>query len=820
MISLRDVSQCTLPFSCADRKARVRRPLIILIGLIVAELALLSSPSSAAGQTKNARLTPKPNPTLTHELSSLSIPRLQTAPKLADFAGMEPASPLARQMLKVGHFTQKEPHDGEPVSEPTEAYLGYTEKNFYAVFLAFDKEPKKIRARMLRRELIDDDDQCGLWLDTFHDHRHAYMFYSNPYGIQQDGLMAENQGFDNSFDTVWHTYTKITGSGYMVIFEIPFKSLRFREQATNDWGFILIRVIPRNSEHSYFPRNTNKIQGMLTQEGTLQGFREISPGRNMQFIPYTSVGAFRALDERDPAGDRFTGKHVDPKAGLDSKIVIKDSMVLDTTINPDFGQIESDEPQVTVNQRFEVFFPEKRPFFQENSNYFQTPLNLVFTRRVVNPLYGARLTGKVGPWAIGTFLANDRAPGETVLPGDPLNGNSAYFGVLRVNREVGKGNSIGFIYTDRELHTGGSSFCTLIECAVGHNRVGGFDTEIRLNQNWQMNAQAVTSETKFNDGSHESGPAYNLFLERSSSAVEFNTQYQDISPGFTTETGFVPRTDYRQTSNFFSYTWRPQGSFLTAHGPRAQAQMLWDHNGTRLDYLYNQNYEWNFQSKSFADIFVAVEHERLRPIDFPTLTTNRDYAHIQGGVAAGTQYFKWLNLNMEMDWGTATNFVPAVGPPVLAYQNTATVKATVRPAKGLTVENTYLMVRLLDQNTGLNIFNNHIMRSKWNYQFTREFSLRLIGQYTATIANPALTSLQNTKGFNGDVLFTYMINPGTAIYAGYNSDLQNIDPSLLRLCSGGPCAPGESFDGLLRTRNSFINDGRQIFVKISYLFRY
>jgi len=821
-MSLRDVSPCTPPSyrrPSADWKPLLRKPAIIL-QFIVAALALFSASSSAAGQTETANLTPKPNPALAHELSSLTIPRLQASPKLADFAGMEPATPLARQMLKVGHFTQKEPHDGTPVSEPTEAYLGYTDKNFYAVFLAFDREPHKIRARMLRRELIDDDDQVGLWLDTFHDHRHAYMFYSNAYGIQQDGLMAENQGFDNSFDTVWHTYTKMTGSGYMVIFEIPFKSLRFKPQASDDWGFILIRVIPRNSEHSYFPRITNKIQGMLTQEGTLQGFQDISPGRNMQFIPYTSVGAFRSLDERDPVAERFTGKHVEPKAGLDSKVVIKDSLVLDTTINPDFGQIESDDPQVTVNQRFEVFFPEKRPFFQENSNFFKTPLNLVFTRRVVDPLYGARLTGKVGPWAIGTFLANDRAPGKTVLPGDPLFGNNADFGVFRLNREFGKGSSLGFIYTDRELHTGPSSFCTLTECEVGHNRVGGFDTEIRINQNWQMNAQAVTSETKFNDGSHESGPAYNLYVERSSRAVEFNTLYQDISPGFTTETGFIPRTDYRRFSNFFGYTWRPEGGPLTGHGPRLFELALWDHNGTRLDYLVNPNYEWDFQRKSFFNIFGNLEHERLRPVDFSALITNRDYAHVDGGISAGTQYFKWLNLNAEMDWGTATNFVPQSGPPVLAYSNTGQLRATVRPMKSLTVENTYLMTRLLDLDTRANIFNNHIIRSKWNYQFTKEFSLRLIGQYTATISNPALTTLQNTKAFNGDVLFTYMINPGTAIYAGYNSDLQNIDPSLQRLCSGAPCATGESFDGLLRTRNSFINDGRQIFVKVSYLFRY
>jgi len=762
-----------------------------------------------------------PAPNLKAEISSLNIPRLQTAPKLGDFEGMEPASDLARKMLKIGTFIQQEPRDGAPVSQPTEAYLGYTGKNFYAVFLCFDKEPKKIRARMLRRELIDDDDQVGLWLDTFHDQRHAYFFYSNPYGIQQDGLFAENGGPDNTFDTVWHTTTKMNDRGYMVMIEIPFKSLRFRQQQQSlSWGVILIRVIPRNSEHSFFPPNSNRIQGMLTKEGTIDGLQEISPSHNIQFIPYTSVGAFRALDQRDPAGDRFTGKHVEPKAGLDSKLVIKDSLVLDATINPDFGQIESDDPQVTVNQRFEVFFPEKRPFFQENANYFQTPLQLVFTRRIVDPLYGVRLTGKEGPWAIGAMLANDRSPGRSVISTDPLSGESAYFGVLRVNRELGKNNSIGFIYTDRELHTSPNTFCSSVRCEIGFNRVGGVDAQFKINQNWQMNAQAITSETKFQDGTHESGPAYQVYAERTSRGLEFNTMYQDISAGFDSETGFINRTDFRRFSNFISRRFHPEGKILVAHSANLFQLSLWDHNGTRLNYTLNPNYEWDFPRNSAFSIFTVWEHERLRPQDFSTLAANRDYTHVVGGAEINTQYFKWINLSTEMDWGTATNFVPRNGPPVLAYQNTGFVKATVRPTKGLTVENTYLMTRLLDQNTGLNIFNNHIMRSKWNYQFTKEFSLRLIGQYNTTISNPFLTTLQTTKGFNGDVLFTYLLTPGTAIYAGYNSDLQNLDERLQRVCAGLPCEPGQGFDGLLRTRNSFINDGRQIFIKLSYLFRY
>jgi hypothetical protein len=247
---------------------------------------------------------------------------------------------------------------------------------------------------------------------------------------------------------------------------------------------------------------------------------------------------------------------------------------------------------------------------------------------------------------------------------------------------------------------------------------------------------------------------------------------------------------------------------------------MWDHNGTRLTHQFNPQYVWSFPRNSFLTLFNVWEHERLRPVDFSTLTTNRDYAHVVGGAEVGTQYFKWINLDLEMDWSTATNFVPRTGPPVLAFQNTALMRGTVRPMKGLTVENTYIMTRLLDQDTHLNIFNNHIMRSKWNYQFSKEFSLRLIDQYVTTIANPGFTTLQNTKSFNGDVLFTYMITPGTAIYAGYNSNLQNLDPSLQRICGGLACAPGQSFDGLARTRNGFINDGRQIFIKLSYLFRY
>jgi hypothetical protein len=247
--------------------------------------------------------------------------------------------------------------------------------------------------------------------------------------------------------------------------------------------------------------------------------------------------------------------------------------------------------------------------------------------------------------------------------------------------------------------------------------------QVRAAQVWKhfrlFNAQAVTSETKFSDGTHQSGPAYHAAVEHSTRAWEYNTQFDDISAGFDSETGFVNRTDIRRVGTLIARTFHPEGKLLTAHGPRLFEQSLWDHNGTRLGHLLNPVYEWNFPRFTSFSIFSVWEHEMLRPQDFSTLTANRDYPHLVGGAQINTQYYKWLTLSMEMDWGTATNFVPRIGPPVLGYQNTAFARATVRPTKGLTIENTYLMTRLLDQNTKMNIFNNYIMRSKWNYRSPR-----------------------------------------------------------------------------------------------------
>lgn len=752
--------------------------------------------------------------------TSLHIPHLEKRPAIADFLTMQPSPAFAGKMLKIDGFVQRDPKDGSPISQKTEVYLGYTDQNLYVVCVCFDSEPDKIRAHMVRREQINDDDQFGFVLDTFSDRKNGLFFYVNPFGVQQDGIWNDFQEPDYSYDMLWNSQGKVTSQGFVVWFEIPFRSLRFPRNPEQTWGIFFERDIRRNFEFSFYPHISSNTQGWLSQETHADGLKKISPGRNIQFVPYGSLRSFRGLDDRPGGVPHFVGKSFEPRAGLDSKIVLKDSLVFDATLNPDFAQVESDEPQVTVNQRFEVFFPEKRPFFLENAGYFATPINLVFTRRIADPDYGLRLTGKQGPWSIGAFFADDKSPGKSVAPADPLSGAKAYFGVLRVNHDIGKQSTIGFIYTDRELATVSDTACSDNRCIVGSNRVGGIDAKITFSPTWYATAQALVSSTDFNNGFHKGGPDFWEYVEHSTRKVEYNVLYQDTSEGFQTETGFFRRPDVRRFSQFALYRFRPEGKHLVWHGPGLFTINNWDHKGTRLEWFANANYRFQFQRQVFFGFFGNLGHERLRPSDFSALPDNRDYAHHHSGFFFQSAFFKQVSVNGEIGWGTDTNFdaplipappgPPVAGPPVLAQSSYAQIFLTVRPTGKLTIDNTYLLTRLRSLSSGPNIFNNHIIRSKWNYQFTGEFSLRFIGQYAAVLANQNLTSLQTTKNFNADLLFTYLLHPGTAVYVGYNSNLQNLDPSLSQDSNGN----------LLHVPNRFMNDGRQIFVKVSYLFRF
>lgn len=759
------------------------RPLLWLVGLAA---TLPAAVAPAAAQPSRPAAEP----------AAVQVPRLDRPPTLEQFLGSESGG-SAQQMTPITAFVQRTPSDGQAATERTEAYIGYDGDNLYLAFRAHDRSPDQVRARMVRREAIDGDDQVSVMIDTYRDRRRAFFFAVNPYGIQRDALWNEGEGFNASFDTLWHSEGRPTPNGYAVLMTLPFKSLRFSPAERQTWNIILSRQIPRVNEVSYWPRVSSRVTGFLSQAARLEGLSGISPGRNMQFIPFGSHRAFRALDARNPDLPRFVSRRGEVDGGIDAKFVLSDNLALDATLNPDFSQVESDDPQVTVNQRFEVFFPEKRPFFLENAHFFDTPIdNLVFTRRIADPQFGVRLTGKTGPYALGAFVIDDQSPGKRVAPGTHLEGSRAFFGVARVSRDILDQSSISFLFTDREL-------------ANGYNRVGGIDGRFRWARNWTLEYQAVGSATKDLDGGRRTGHALDFEIEYAGRQFFYVTEYNDRSPEFVTETGFVPRTDFRRTENSFWYRFRPEGPVLIAWGPQVFTDRLWDYDGTRLDWGVRPGVGIELKGRTFVNLNVDVARERLRPGDFATLRRPADFSRNRTRVSGSTEFLPQLGVSAVVFFGDGINFVPPEGvAPAVADELGANLTLTLRPTTALRWDATYLLRRLADRDTGRKIFENSILRSRWNWQFTRELSVRAILQYSSTRVNGALTSLDRERNFNADLLVTYLVNPWTALHVGYNSNLRNI--ALL---------PSPTGVEIVRGGDSLINDGRQVFVKVSYLLR-
>jgi hypothetical protein len=772
---------------------------------------------------------------LARAADGVRIPRVTTPPRLEDFENMQPGG-NATQLAKVTDFIQQQPSDGQPATQRTDVYLGYDQANLYIVWVCWDTDPHAIRRHMTYREAFTppDDDYVELTLDTFHDQRHGFLFDVNPLGVQADALWSEDSGADYSYDTVWDTSSKLTGQGYIIWMSIPFRSIRFHPANEQVWGVTLMRYIQRNDEVDYWPRVSSRISGKLNQEALITGVESVSPSHNMQFNPYGYLSGFHTLDDRDPIQPVFDNRDLQGKVGLDSKFVFRDSLVLDTTINPDFSEIESEQPQNTVNQRFEVFFPEKRPFFLENSNFFSdsnigvySTSRLLFTRRIIEPSFGARLTGKQGPWNLGFFVADDRSPGLEVSDYSPLSGTRAYFAVGRVSHDIGDQSSVGAIFVDREYNG-------------DFNRVGGLDASIRLGKNWTswfrsvvsstyasstvVNAVAISNTTS---GDTIAPPAVGYTFGQNHEGVLFGVgrrftyelQYQDITPNFHTDAGYVPRVDIRNVAQYYHFYWRPEGKHLVFHGPELNSHDIWDHNGVGLQHAWSGDWVFDFRHNVYFAPIGGVETDTLRPLDFAGLPSDHKYAQDIGGLVVGgspTRLITWRTQIIRD--GTVLIVVPTGQLPITGNETYINHTMSLKPTGHLEIDNTYILDRVLNGAANHASFNNHIIRSQWNYQFTRQLSLRAIGQYNGLLANPTYSSLQTVKDLNMDFLITYLVHPGTAVYVGYNSNLENLIPGLCLPAPGGAVGCDPNGIGLVRS-NGFINDGRVFFVKVSYLFR-
>ena len=764
----------------------------------------------ALGQ--NNKPAASPSVPVSQPIEGNTVPLLSQPLRLADFAltgeAMEPGAELASRLTHIRGFVQSNPEDGKPATEQTDVWLARTSSALYFVFVCRDHHPESIRTHLARRENIQKDDTVSVLLDPFEDHRRGVLFSVNPSGVQADAAWTENNNPDYSFDQVWDSDARVTRTGWMALISIPFRSLRFRP-GPGGWGVVFQRALPRRSETDWWPRIASNINGVLTQEGSLRGIEGVTGSHNLQVNPYGLMQNQHTLDTREAGNPYFSSRRLEGTAGGDVKAILKDSIVLDATVNPDFSQVESDQPQFTVNQRFPVYFPELRPFFLENANYFSTPINLLYTRNIVHPEFGARLTGKIKRTNVGLLAIDDRAPGEGYAPGDPLHGTRSLFAVGRVSQDLGKGSSLGLIYSDEEYQ---GSF----------NRVGGVDFTARFNDRWNAQGQMVESATRTlappdAPPRHLAGPASYLEVTRSGHSFNLDNTYSDFSTGFVTQTGFVQSSNIRSDGLHVNYQWYPKHSFLQSYGFETNDQIAFDHFGNRVYHYSSSDPFFTLARRTVVAPLFGENSDTLTPRQYPLLAGNRNITENFGGLVLRSAPLRQLNFNVVYTHGGNPNYNPASGVPSLLHEDFVQAYVTIQPIGSLTVDNIYLLDRNRARGGEPLAFENQTLRTKMNYQFTRAFSARVIVEYDSLLVNPQETSLVRTKQIGTQALLTWLPHPGTAVYLGYNNDLQNLDHGLCGRFLAGGCDPAGP---MLPRSSNYLNDGRQIFLKVSYLLRF
>ena len=781
---------------------RVPLPVVML------SLTLLVS-QAAYGQIGKPAVT-SPAPPKTQQPTDLKIPLISEGLRLSDFAGMQPRPELKPTLTEITGFIQNAPNDGEPATEKTEVWLGRTKTALYFVFICHDHRAAGIRGHLARRENVLVDDNVSVLLDPFQDRRKGVLFTVNPAGVQADAAWTEFSSPDYSYDQVWESEGQVTKDGWIALLVIPFRSIRFRA-VDSDWGIIFMRNLPRNSESDYWPRVSTSISGILSQEGTIHGIEGVSGSHNLQLNPYVLGQNEHTLQNLDPQNPFFSSRHLEGTAGGEAKLILNDSIVLDGTINPDFSDVESDQPQFTVNQRYPVYFPELRPFFLENANYFNTPLPLLYTRNIVHPEYGIRVTGKLGHTNIGLLAIDDREPGETVAPGDTLYRHHAFYAVGRVSEDLGKGSSVGLIYTDAEF--GG-----------GWNRIGGVDFTARLGKRWTALGQMVESSTMGRTDATEpsptyaAGPAGYLEFQRSGHAFNLDSISKDYATRFQSELGFIQTTNLYNNQTHSTYQWYPKHKIIQSFGLEENNLIGFDHQGNRLYHYFTFDPFLLLPRNMVIAPIGGQNSDTLGPQSGTLLAKNQNFTENFGGIVLRGAPLTQVNLNIVVTRGGNVNYNPvAGGVPSLLNEEVVQALITVQPMRQLTTDNTYLLDRNHTAANGASVFESQTIRTKINYQFTRSLSARVVVEYDSTLVNPEETSLLRKKQIGTQALFTWLPHPGTAIYAGYNNDLQNLDRALCNRGTNGVCDPNNPVPP--RSAN-FLNDGRQFFIKASYLFRF
>jgi hypothetical protein len=675
--------------------------------------------------------------------------------------------PIWRDAARIDTFVQQSPRDGLPATERTQVWIAYDSDALHFAFYAHYSNPALVRANLADRDDIGDDDTIAVYFDTFADRQRAFTFAVNGYGVQADGIVDASGEQDDSWDALFDARATRVDDGWIVEMRVPFKSLRYPAKPAGEahrWGFQIKRTIEGKDEEIVWAPVSRDVQGFLTQMGVLHGFTDISTSRNLEILP--TVTAVRSGVLEDDTG-RFDAGAVEPDAGVSLKYGPSPNLTVDFAYNPDFSQIESDRPQIDVNERFALFYEEKRPFFLEGREIFDTALSLVHTRTIVDPRYGAKLTGKAGHTTVGLLIANDEAPGRRVDQFDPAFDRSATFAIGRVRYDLYAESYVGAILTDREF-------------LDGFNRVAGVDGRFRLGPNHRLNLMAATSSRRDGLGRASSGPAFHASLDRDGRHLSYSVEHTSYAPGFHTDSGFVPRVDTAETEIEMEYTWRPERTVIS-WGPEVEYSRNYDFDGVLHDEALRLGLDVQFARNIFVFSGVSREMERFEGIDFD----KNEYS-----IGADLAFSRHFAIEAEWSWGDDVRYDEA---PFLGRGTSAELSLTLRPTRRLQSNWTADLSRMTRRDTGAEVFDVRVFRTLTTYQFSQRLLVRGIVEFD---------TWDGTLGSNA--LLTYRINAGTVAFLGFDDRRQR----------------GVLLDDRFFQTRRLEPTSRTVFFKVAYLFRY
>jgi hypothetical protein len=667
------------------------------------------------------------------------------------------------------------PAENVPAPVRTECLVTYDDKNLYVGFKAFDPEPSRIRAHISDRDSLFRDDFVGVLLDTFGDDRRAFEFHANPLGVQADGVLNDvGGGEDFAWDAIWDSAGRITPEGYEVEMAIPFTSLRFPPPENGrPWGLLATRSYPRTVRHqlSVIPIDRNR-NCFVCQNVKIAGFEGIEPGRNLDLIP--TATATRSDDRPDfPDGPMENGD-VETDLGLTARWGFTPGLGLLGALNPDFSQVEADAQQLSVNTRFALYYPEKRPLFLEGADYFETPFNVVYTRTIADPSWGAKVSGKQGRSAVGAFVGQDTET-NLILPSnqgsesDTL-GSGSDAAIARYRVDLGKGSALGALVTARE----GEEY---------HNRVAGVDGHFRLNETEKIVFQALGSSTlypdwlveKWNDyflandikgrdlpSGEFDGAAATLAYQHESRNWEGWAVYNELGRDFRADLGFIPRVDTRGGElGAHKIWWGRPGAPINLVRLGGEVSRIEDHEGTLTDELVEASFYAQGPYQSWLELEVAREKELFHDTLFDIWSTHWFY-----------------NIRPTGDFtcslgGRVGDQVDYDSPP-----EDPRLGSVLRLFPGLTYDRRHLRIQLdhtfesLDVEGG-QLYRANLTQLRLAYHFTVRSFFRAILQYEALRRDPELYAdpdevAPQSRSLSSQLLYSYKLNPQTVLFVGYS----------------------------------------------------